>query len=151
MRLAIAALVLAGGIECAYAQKNQADPRALEACKAKSGNFVEIADCLPDAHVAVKMLDAFAKLYPPAAAPLKDRCIELNKSDMAGAATCVSEAVRSAIKLKASIPEGSSLDDPVFNAVSDEKLEALLLDAGAKARQVFPEHRWGITTYMPYR
>lgn len=152
MRLVIAAVLFAGSIGCAYAQKTQADPRALEACKAQSGNFVDIADCLPDAHVAVKMLDAFEKLYPPAAAPLKDRCVELNTGNISGAATCVSEAIRSAIGLKASMPEGSSLDDPIFNAVSDEKLETSLLDAEAKAKEDFPDKRiWGGTTYKRYR
>lgn len=152
MRLVIAVLFLAGGVGCAYAQKNQADPRALEACKAQSGNFVDIADCLPDAHVAVKTLDAFEKLYPPAAAALKDRCIELNKPNISGAATCVSEAIRSAIGLKASMPEGASLDDPIFDAVSDEKLQTSLLDAIAEAQGAFPEQRmWGGNMYMRYR
>ncbi|MGO4834568.1 hypothetical protein AB4144_20135, partial [Rhizobiaceae sp. 2RAB30] len=111
MKLVIAALAFVSAVGCAYAQKKQVDSRALEACKAETTNFVEVAKCLPDAHVAYRMFDAFEKLYPPAATPLRDRCIELNENKMSGAATCVSEAVSSAVKLKASMPEGASLDD----------------------------------------
>lgn len=134
------------------AQAANVDPRALEACKAQSTGFVEIANCLPDADVAIKVLDAFDKIYTPQAAPLKAKCIELNKDDIAAAETCVRTAIQSAVELKASLPEGSSLDDPVFQAVANETLAAELEAARQDARNNFPDKMmWGGAIYHPYK
>lgn len=131
---------------------SEADPRALEQCKATSPTFVQIAECLPDADVSFKTLDAFASIYPPAAAPLKDKCLELNKDDATGAATCVTAAIKSAIDLRQSLPSGSNIEDPVFNAVSDQSRSQKLDSVIKEARKVYPDKSlWGGNLYQPYR
>ncbi len=127
------------------------DPRAVEACQTEGGTFVQISECLPDAHVAVVMLDAFGEIYDDSAAPLAATCRELNKT-IAGAAICVVNAIKSAIELAAVLPEGSELNDPIFEAVRStehfEQLESVMADA----RKVFPDKMyWGGGTYFPYR
>lgn len=150
MRNIIFAFVLAGTFaEPGYAA--QADPRAVEVCKKESTTFVEIAKCLPQADVSIRTLDAFDQLYPEAARPLKQKCLELNKDSIAAAATCVDEAVKSAIELKASLPSGTSLDDKIFEAVSDAKLADKFEAAQEKARARYPGQMFGGLIYHKYQ
>lgn len=131
--------------------RDSVDPRAVEACQSEGGTFVQISECLPDAHVAVVMLDAFDEVYGGAAAPLPARCRELNKT-MSGTAICVVNAIQSALELASVLPEGSELNDPIFEAVRStahfEQLESVMADA----RKVFPDKvYWGGGTYFPFR
>jgi hypothetical protein len=136
----------------AMAETMKADPRAFDACKAQSGTFVQIADCLPEAHVAYKTLDAFDALFPPEAQSLKKKCIELNPKDIVGSASCVTNAIDKAVDLKKSLPDGVSLGDPVFDAVANEDLATKLDNAEKKARATFPKVGfWGGGMYHPYK
>lgn len=143
-------LLLALSAAPATAEQPAADPRALTECQQAGGTFVQINDCLPNAHVAFKTLDAFEAIYPSEAAPLMARCLELNERTTS-ASTCITTAIQSAIQLGNALPDGASLDDPVFNSISDEALLSELTAAIAEARQMFPERRvWGGGTYRPY-
>ncbi|MER9854545.1 MULTISPECIES: hypothetical protein [unclassified Mesorhizobium] len=130
----------------------QADPRALEACQKTSKAFTEIAKCLPDADVAVKTLDAFSTVYSADASPLKARCLELNGDNLAGAAACVTEAIKGGLSLRKSLPAGSDLGDPIFAAVADDGRWSKLESAIKSARTAYPDQTiWGMTLYQPYR
>jgi len=97
-------------------------------------------------------MDAFDRIYPEEAAPLRSKCLELNSHDFTPGATCVYEAVRDAVDLKRSLPKGASIDDPVFSAVSDPVKKSQLDKAREEAMKAFPEKRyWGGTTYQRYR
>lgn len=133
------------------ALSGKVDPRAVEDCKKHSETFVQISDCVSDADVAFKTLDAFEAIYPAEAAQLKARCIELNTSGITGAATCVVEAISSAVSLAEALPPGTSLDDPIFNAVSDAKHEEKLKKVIETAREAFGRRLWGGNAYQPYR
>ncbi|RWF43149.1 MAG: hypothetical protein EOS46_25770, partial [Mesorhizobium sp.] len=87
----------------------QADPRALEACQKTSKVFTKIAQCLPDADVAIKTLDAFSAIYPAEASPLRDKCLELNGDNLAGAAACVTNAIKDGLGLRKALPAGIDL------------------------------------------
>ncbi|OOG61990.1 hypothetical protein B0E45_31790 [Sinorhizobium sp. A49] len=148
--VAIAALMAITGSARAAGEK--ADPRALDYCKATTGTFVGVADCLPNAHLAVKTLDAFEKLYPEPAQALRTKCAERNEGNIIGTAACVTEAIRAALDLKEALPTGTTLDDPVFEAVSDSALSVKLDEAKESAKAVFPNGRaWGGSSYMPYK
>ncbi|CDX62353.1 exported hypothetical protein [Mesorhizobium plurifarium] len=130
----------------------QADPRALKACQKTSKAFTKIAECLPDADVAVRTLDAFSTIYPAEAAPLKDRCTELNADNLSGAAACVTNAIESGLSLRKSLPAGSDLSDPIFAAVADDGRWSKLESAIKDARAAYPDKMiWGMTLYQPYR
>lgn len=130
----------------------QADPRALEACQKTSKAFTEIAQCLPDADVAIKTLDAFSTIYPAEAAPLKDKCSELNGDNLVGAAACVTNAIKDGLSLQKSLPAGTNLGDPVFAAVADDGRWSKLESAIKNARATYPDQIiWGGTMYKPYR
>jgi hypothetical protein len=150
----ILAAILAICIAPATAQSNapaRADPRAVESCKASSSTFVQLESCLPDAHVAFRTLDAFSEIYPPDAATLKTRCIELN-DDVVGALACVTTAIEAAIRLKQSLPDGSALDDAVFHAVAEPALLVRLEQVEKEAKAAFPEKRmWGGGMYRQYK
>jgi len=144
-------ILLITATAAATAQTATVDPRALEACQIESSNFVDIRSCLPDAHVAVKALDAFSTIYPSEAQQIRERCLELN-DQVAGAMTCTVQAVKSAVELAALLPEGSALNDAVFEGARDPdhlvKLEAVI----DEARALFPEKRmWGGGIYRQYR
>jgi hypothetical protein len=149
--VAIALAITSAGV-AANAADEKADPRALEYCKATSGTFVSVAECLPNAHVSIKTMDTFERLYPPAAQPLRTKCAERNEGNIIAAATCVTEAVRAAIDLKDALPTGSHLDDPVFEAVSDPELREQLNEAESAAQATFPKVRvWGGSMYREYK
>lgn len=127
------------------------DPRALEECSGGGATFVTIADCLPEAHVAFAIMDAFDEIYPSDAAPLKTKCAEINDNTRS-ASICVMNAIDAAIKLKGQLPEGATLADPVFNAANDPELLEDLTEARNRARGAFPDQRsWGGGMYMPYQ
>lgn len=150
MRTLLAGLALVISGSSAAAQS--ADIRALEACQARSAAFTEIAECLPEADVAVRALDTFDEIYPAEAMPLKEVCLDRNGENIAGALACVRRAVEQAIELQRSLPEGANLNDPVFEAVSDQSLGNRLFEAISQARSRYPERRiWGASTYYPYR
>lgn len=152
MRKLVAVVVIGLGVAVpATAQDASVDPRAIEACQASGGTFVQINDCLPDAHVAVIGMDAFGEIYPPEAETIKVRCSELNET-IAGAFLCVTSAIDAAVELSAKLPAGSSLGDPVFDAVKSADLKSALRDRTMKARELFPEKRiWGGGIYYPYK
>lgn len=129
-----------------------ADLRAVEACKANSPTFAQVASCLPMAHVGVVALDAFDDIYPDAALPLKARCIELNSGNPAGALACVTNAIEAAIQLERALPAGATLDDPIFLAVSSADHRDRLRAVMEAARAPFPDPLlWRGTEYQPYR
>lgn len=149
--LILASLALAP-MSTAAAQGEKADPRAVEYCKAKSKTFVAVAACLPDAHVSIVTLDAFEKIYPAEAHPIKTKCLDLNKGDVVGGATCVTAAVEAAIGLKKTLPDGADLGDAVYTAVAKEDLGERLNQAEKSARSVFPDKMfWGGGRYIPYK
>ncbi|RUX08202.1 MAG: hypothetical protein EOS71_00570 [Mesorhizobium sp.] len=148
MKAIVVGLVLAATHGAVAAE---ADPRALAYCKKTSKAFTEIAQCLPDADVAVRVLDDFDRIFSGDAVSLKAKCIELNGDDINGASVCVINAVKDAVTLKSSLPKGASLDDPIFNAVADEKAYKQLIEAQDKAQKRYPEKRiWGGSLYQPY-
>lgn len=139
---------LLSGIPSAADESTKADPRAVEACQRESETFVQVAECLPEAHVSVVALDAFSEIYPPEADNLKSRCVELNDT-ITGARACVTEAIKAAIGLK---EVGASLDDPLFIAVSSPDDWSALQSAIESAKSAFPDRGfWGMTSYMPFR
>lgn len=149
MRLLVgaAALLLSAGAFAA-----EADPRAVEACQKTSKAFTEIAKCVPNADVAFAVIDEFDRAYELEATPLKAKCIELNGDDISGASICLLNAIKDAVSLKASLPAGMDLDDPVFNAVADETRRERLLAVQEAARGKYPDVIvWGGGIYMPYR
>lgn len=150
-KLVAVAVIGLGAAMPATAQDPGVDKRAVEACQALGGTFVQINDCLPDAHVAVVGLDAFDELYPPEAVTIKATCAELNEA-VAAAFLCLTSAIDAAVELAAKLPEGSSLGDPVFDAVKSADLKAALRERMLKARESFPEKRiWGGGIYKPYQ
>lgn len=151
-RFAVLLCVVAAGLAPAPVGAGEADPRAIAACKSQSKTFVQLSECLPNAHVGIKLLDAFDRVYTSDAAHLKNTCIELNNDDASASATCVINAIEAALRLQAALPQGSTLDDPVFAAVADTgKFEKLKSERDI-ARQVFPDQRvWGGGTYHPYK
>lgn len=149
--VAVALAAMSSGL-AANATDQKADPRAVEYCKATSGTFVAVAECLPNAHVSIKTLDAFENIYPAAGQPLRTKCAELNEGNIIGTATCVTEAVSAAIDLKETLPAGSRLDDAVFEAVSDPALGRQLDEAEAAAKATFPKVSiWGGSVYRAYK
>lgn len=152
IRLIFTALLVAGAtVAPSPAQEVTADPRAMSSCQEAGGTFVQINSCLPDMHVAYVGLDAFQELYPPDAQPLRIRCAELNKA-ATGAFICVENAIESAIDLAKVMPKGSSLGDPVFDALTDSNLLSALEERTDQARALFPDKMvWGGGTYFPYK
>ncbi len=131
----------------------EADPRAIKTCKTPDTAFTKIADCIAGAHVAFKTLDAFDNIYPAEAQPLKHKCIELNKDNISGAESCILEAIKTAVKLKAALPAEENLGDPIFDAVCDEDKYTNLRETASKARQESP-YKGGMkigSTYYPYK
>lgn len=147
--LAVAALALTASASSA---QEAADPRAVSSCQADGATFVQIAECIPDAHVAVKTLDAFDTLYSEQAAPLKTRCLELNEEKPAPSAVCVTSAISASLDLAKTLPEGTDLGDPVFDAVNDPVTFSSLQAEAAEARKLFPDKTfWGGTLYQKYQ
>lgn len=150
MRVVVSGMILIASATMAVAQR--ADPRALEFCQATSSAFTQIADCLPEADVAVRALDAFPTIFPPEAEPLRERCEELNGNNIAGALVCVRRAAEQAVELRQSLPEDAELNDPVFDAVADAELVERFHVEISEARSRYPERRmWGATHYHSYR
>lgn len=130
----------------------ETDPRAVEECKVTSATFVQISECVPIAHVAFRTMDAFQAIYPQEAQPLADRCRELNSDRIVGTEACVRTAIDAAVQLQASMPAGSAIEDPIFNAVRSDELRRKLSAEIQKARSDFPDIRlWGGGSYQPYR
>lgn len=152
MRLAIGAILIVSLAAPAHAQSEKADPRAVDFCRSKASTFVAIAECLPNAHVAFKTLDAFESTYPQSAQPLRSTCAANNEGDVVGASICVVEAIDAAINLKKTLPDGTSLNDPIFDSVLDVTLQERLLEAQEAAKATFPDVRlWGGGLYHPYK
>ncbi len=129
--------------------QEQADPRAVEFCDGIAA-AVPVAECLPDAHVAVKVFDAFDQLYPAAAQPVRVQCDERNENPNSSA-LCVIVAIETAISEAEGLPAGSHLDDPALAAISDPALFAQLEAIQKDARTLFPDRQfWGGGMYMPY-
>lgn len=150
MRIFLFAVMLVFGVASATAQE-KADPRAVVACQEEGGSFVSISECLPSAHVAFAVLDAFDRLYAGDAKLLRQGCEERNKK-ISGVSICVQSAIEAAIELSSRLPEGSSLNDPVFDAVRSPALYAQLVEAADLAKEAFPDQMiWGGGTYFPYQ
>lgn len=149
MRLMILVFAAAATATPAHAQET-VDPRALEACQSE-GTFVQVSECLPDTHVAFAVIDAFDATYAAEAAPLKTVCLERNEA-VSGAATCIVNAIRSAIDLAERLPAGASLNDAVFDAVREPEDFEVLETAMTEARAAFPEKTfWGGGMFYPYQ
>jgi hypothetical protein len=126
-----------------------ADPRAIEFCDSIADS-VPVSECLPDAHVAVRLLDGFDALYPPEAQPLRAWCNERNENPNS-AGLCVLTAIESAVEQWRNLEEGLNLDDPVLAAVSDPALLDELQAIQLEARAAFPDRTlWGGGMYVPY-
>lgn len=150
-KILIAVALLGASAMPAASQETGVDPRAVEACQQEGGTFVQINECLPNAHVAIVALDAFDEIYPAEAAPIKTKCHELNDR-VAGAFTCVRSAIQSAIDLAKLLPAGTTLDDPIFASVSSPDDLAALTSHIDEAKKVFPDKMyWGGEVYYPYR
>jgi hypothetical protein len=154
MHIGIIGLVglVAGLVPYLAVAQEGADPRALDACRATSETFVQIEECLPEAHVGFKVIDKFKEIYPAEALPLAAKCGELNDRPAAVAA-CITNAIEAALSLSASLPAGSSLNDPVFDSVNSPELLDQLQAAIEEARSEFPNRRaWGgAGLYYTYR
>lgn len=152
MKFKLLGIAVVIALPSAAISAEQADKRAVESCKQTSATFVQIADCLPDAHVAFKTIDAFEEIYGSEASALKDRCIELNKKDISGAASCISNAAKKAVDLKSSLPDGTDIGDSLFDAVSSKEKFDKLQEATKAARSAFPDKSlWGGGSYYPYK
>ena len=150
-QLFVIALVALTGVPAMSAQ--EADPRAIQLCKTPDTAFTKIADCIAGAHVAFKTLDAFDATYSTEAQPLKLKCIELNKDSISGAESCVLDAIKTAVQLKAALPADENLGDPIFDAVSDQDKYTKVREVASKARQESP-YKGGMksgSTYFPYK
>lgn len=129
--------------------QEQADPRAIAFCDTIVAT-VPVAECLPDAHVAVKVFDAFDELYPAAAQPVRVQCGERNENPNSSA-LCVIVAIETAIAQAEGLPAGAHLDDPALAAISDPALFAQLQVIQKDARTLFPDRQfWGGGMYLPY-
>ncbi|PTX45641.1 hypothetical protein IQ03_04549 [Gemmobacter caeni] len=129
----------------------KADPRAVAACQKEATGFMEVAACLPHAHVAVLTLDAFSRIYPPEAFELKETCLRINKT-LAGGATCVTAAISTAVTLQSHLPDGTDLDDPLFSSISSPQDESKLNAEISDARRDFPDQPlWGLIRYSPFK
>lgn len=154
----IAAIAASGAIGSATAQEasGKADPRAVDECMKDGAAFTTIAQCLPSAHAAFAMFDAFDEIYSAEAQPLKERCIELNdgvgiNDGIIGAPICIEKAIEDALSLVSSLPEGLTLPDPIFNAVSDRSQFDELIRRTDEAKAVFPNPPMNAVMYMPYK
>lgn len=128
------------------------DPRAVAECNARGGGYVKIKDCLPDVHVGYAVVDAFHNAFGEPGYPIKDRCIELNEAMTEKSATCMQEAVRAAVELKAQIPDGAIIDDPLFAVMADAAKLEIINAAETEARKAFPDQTyWGGGFYKPYQ
>ncbi|MEM9141225.1 MAG: hypothetical protein AAGB15_15460 [Pseudomonadota bacterium] len=129
-----------------------ADERAVRFCVAKDANFVKVDDCLPDAHVAFASFDAIHQIYGDAGQDLTSRCLEVNKGDYVGAATCGRTAIEAAINLAAKLPAGTEIPDPLFKALKNPADMERLTSAIKSARAVFPDKQfWGGGMYRPLK
>lgn len=151
--ISIAALSVLAGSAAAQDAATTADPRAFEYCRAEHEAFTKVADCLPEAHVAILAMDAFRSIYPAEATSLADRCEELNDHNPVGAFDCVEYAIKDAISLAAQLPAGADMGDPVFDAiVANPDLLQQVLDVSKEARSIAPDGMiWGGNVYIPYR
>ncbi|QIE46618.1 hypothetical protein G5B38_14410 [Pseudohalocynthiibacter aestuariivivens] len=134
----------------------EADPRAIQSCAQADPSFVAIEKCLPDADVAVRMLDLIATdaFFGAGGADLAQRCIALNdeKHGLTGAWACASNAIKAAIRLGRQLPEGTTLDDPLFTALNRPTLQEPLETAEDAARDRHPDKSfWGGTMYRPLK
>lgn len=151
MRHFLAAALFLAASSIPTAAQTAVDPRAVQACQQEGGTFVQINECLPEAHVAVVALDAFDAIYPAEAAPVKAKCLELNDR-MAAAGTCIRNAIQSAIDLAKVLPTGTELDDPIFAAIASPDDQSALNERIDDAKRLFPDKMfWGGGMYHPYR
>ena len=132
--------------------QGKADPRAVAECSERHESFTQVERCLPDVHVGYIVLDAIADTYGPVGEQLSARCLELNDNKTDRASVCAGNAIEAAIRLAAKLPEGTSIDDPLFDALKDPVAYAEIQPAYEAAKEVFPEKRvWGGTMYTPLR
>lgn len=126
-----------------------ADPRAVAECTRLNATIVSINDCLPDAHVAVIVIDKLGEVYGDAGKSLMKQCLERNHGNMVGGKTCATEAIRAAVALAAKLPAGSVIPDPLYEGLRKPG-DLAVLDAAEKAAQkTFPEKGlWGFTMYF---
>lgn len=148
-------LTITAGHSVAQESGGKADPRAVAACQTDGAAFTTISKCVPAAHIAFALFDAFDEIYPPEAAPLKERCIQLNdgkgmNDGVIGAPICIQKAIEDALSLSSALPAGSEIADPVFLALSDQGDFEELLKRRDEARRVFPEFTGSAVMYMPY-
>jgi hypothetical protein len=150
---AISPLLLIVGLLAALAAMaadEKVDPRAVTECTARGGSFVQIKQCLPEVHVGVKVIDAFAATFEGKGLELSERCVALNSGKSEDAATCVTEALRAARELKAQLPEGSTIPDPLFAVLADEKKIDAVFAAEKAAREMFGQRLWGGKMYRAF-
>ncbi len=149
---AAAGIMLSVNVAAAEEARPKIDPRAVAECNARGGGYVAIKDCLPDVHVGYAVVDAFHNAFGEAGYPVKDRCLELNDKMTDKSATCMREAVKDAVELKAQLPDGATIDDPMFAVMADPAKLAAVDAAESEARKAFPEKTfWGGGFYKPYK
>lgn len=128
------------------------DPRAVVECNARGGGYVAIKDCLPNVHVGYAIIDTFHNAFGEVGYPVKDRCLELNDKMTDKGGVCMREAVSAAVELKAQLPEGAAIDDPLFAVMADPAKLEMIDAAKIEARKAFPDKTyWGATFYKPYQ
>jgi hypothetical protein len=135
---------------CSSVRAEPVDARAVTECTGRGGSFVAIEQCLPGAAIGLAVLDAFDREFGQPGAPLKLKCLEINKQQTGHASVCVREALKSALQLRAALPAGTTVPHPLFAVLADAtKIEAVNA-AGPNAQTRVPN--WlGVQTYMPYR
>jgi hypothetical protein len=146
----LSVIILLSGLTLSAHAQNTADPRAVAECTDRGGSFVQINECLPEAHVAYAIFDSVPRVYGDAAKPLLDRCRELNE-EIEAAAACVSSAIDQAVQLQTKLPEGTSIPDPLFSVLADPAKAEAVEAAENEAQKAFPDQMfWGGTMYQPY-
>jgi hypothetical protein len=135
----------------AAAASDKADPRAVVECSKGEVTFVQINECLPDGHVAFATTDAVAKAFGASGSELLSGCRKLNDGEI-GAAICARSAIQSAISLREKLPENSTINDPLFEALADVAKFGEVKKAEEAAKALFPDKMlWVGGLYHPYR
>ena len=141
-RTALALCLIPTALVAAPAQAEMTvDPRAVAECQAADPGFVAIEKCLPATHLGILMLDRIAKPYAfgPAGQDLASRCLGRNEGNSAKAWVCASEAIGAAQRLAAMLPSGTTLDDPLYAALSDPEAFAQVNAAEADLKATLPK------------
>jgi len=136
--------------EAAEAAPVKVSPRVAEICTTRHDSFFAIERCLGRVHVAINVLEAIEAEYGEAGAELVARCREANEAGPDAVKGCAVDAVETALRLEARLPEGTEVADPLFGPLTEEDARAAIAAAEQEARAAFPERQvWSDPIYTP--